>query len=690
MTIFHKNNLPLILQSEMAECGLACLAMILAYYNYNLSLSDIRLHFKLTLKGTTLLHLKNIANQLGFNSQVLRIELQQLNQILLPCIIHWDMNHFVVLKKVSKKYFIVHDPANGVKKLSYSDFDRHFTGIVLELITSQKINSNFKNKKNTLAIAILSKYKHQIYKLILVSVLLQLFYVIGIKLTQLCIDNSKLSSSSVSFGIVLLTLVGIKLMEVASLSIRSLMITASGNIINFDIGQTIKKHLLALPVLFYENRHLGDILSRFGAIEKIRTLFTEGLVEGIVDGCICIILLIAMYFCNAKLTVISVLTTLVILMARFFYNKKIKQLHEEALNTKSQEISYFMETIRSIPALKIYEKTEMRLQSWSNKFVNSINSSTRISWYKIYHKTINNLIHNIELIIFITLGCLYLNKKLLTLGVFYAFLSYRQQFIASISNLLEKLQDFKLFSLHLGRLNDILLEPVEIKQKIQACSHGSNFAKKQNLIFENICFSYSPEEKPIIHNFNLLIKPKECIAITGPSGCGKTTLLKILMGFLQPIQGNIYLNNIAIYPNHIQCYRSRIASVLQNDTLFSGTIADNICFFAQDRNIERIYQSAQLAGIIDEINLFPMRFNTLIGDMGSVLSGGQKQRILLARAFYSQPSILFLDEATSHLDAKKENEVNAAIRSLDITVVMIAHRKETILMADRIISLSSE
>lgn len=685
-----KKKLPLILQSEIAECGLACLAMILGFYQSSLTLSDVRQHVRLTLKGVTLLHLKKIAQDFGFNSNVLRLDIAQLNLVTLPAIIHWDMNHFVVLKKITNKSYIIHDPSSGVRKFSRDNFDRYFTGIVLELIPNNNLlqNSIIKNpKKSNYFLSLFKKYKSHFKKLLIVSLLIQTLYIIGIEIIQKCIDSSVNLTHLPALQIFILMLLAIKLIEISTTAIRSLMITYSGNFINYDIGYMLKKHLLALPISYFENRHIGDLLSRFGAIEKIRTIITEGFVEGIVDGLISIIILVAMFLCNSKLALISFSTLLIVCCLRYFYQLKAKQLHEEALCAKAHEMSYFMETVRAISSLKIFGKTDQRQKIWASKFTKSINTTTRIVWHKNFYSMLNQLFYVIDLVLAISLACLFMNRQFITLGVFYAFLSYRQQLFNSINNLLEKCQDFKLLQLHISRLNDILNESPEIVKN--NCFHLANFISHSNLILENISFSYSSDEKPIINHLNLIIKPNECVAIAGSSGCGKTTLLKIMMGMLAPSNGMVYIDNISIYPNHIQCYRDKIACVLQNDMLFSGSIADNICFFEINRDVDRIYNCAALAGISDEINSFPMRFNTLIGDMGSVLSGGQKQRILLARALYSRPDILFLDEATSHLDANKENEVNKAIRSLGITIIMIAHRKETINMADRIVHLSA-
>jgi ATP-binding cassette subfamily B protein RaxB len=409
---------------------------------------------------------------------------------------------------------------------------------------------------------------------------------------------------------------------------------------------------------------------------------TEGLIEGVVDGFISILMVIAMFTTSLKIALVIVSSSFIYGVTRYYYNNKAHQYHDEMLYARSMELSYFMETLRAVPAIKIFCKEDDRLTKWSAKFVCSINSMTCLTRHKIIFDSIKNGIFGLDFVVVLGLGCLYLEKLNLSLGVLYALLAYRQQFIAAVINLADKIQEYKSLKLHLNRLDDIISEPIE----------RNDFKKRDfdaaSLTLDNISYSYALDVIPTLKQVNLQIKAKECVVITGPSGCGKTTLLKVMMGLLSPTAGCMLVDSISVYPYYVSSYRKKIASVLQADILLSGTIKENISFFSSIVDHEHVDECAKLAGIRDEIHALPMGFDTFVGDMGSVLSGGQKQRILLARAFYARPKILFLDEATSHLDVNKELEVNQAIRSLGITVIMIAHRKETINMADRVIHFS--
>lgn len=270
----------------------------------------------------------------------------------------------------------------------------------------------------------------------------------------------------------------------------------------------------------------------------------------------------------------------------------------------------------------------------------------------------------------------------LSVGMLFAFLAYKTQFTNRTAALIDKLIEVKMTRLHLDRLADIALTEQEQEGSPQPSRQFSG-----NLSVRELSFRYASNEPLLFHSLSLEVKAGENIAIIGPSGCGKTTLLKLLLGLLSAESGKIEVDGVDIKQLGLRNYRSQIAAVMQDDQLLSGTLAENISFFDPEASLEQIYTAAQLAGIHQDILAMPMGYNSLVGDMGSSLSGGQKQRLLLARALYRQPKILFLDEATSHLDVQLEHYVNQAVQQLKMTRIIIAHRPETILSAERILLL---
>lgn len=679
-------KLPLILQSEITECALACLAMILGYYGIEASLFDLRSYFKMNVKGTSVYQLKRMAEKLGFQANVLRIDLQQLSQIRLPCIMHWQMNHFIVVKHISPNTITIHDPACGVRYLDKATINKGFTGIIIE-ITEEKQNLVRFTKRQPYALfyTLIKKFSGAICKLLLLSCLLQGGYLLAIKLIQISIDQAYTVNWSRPLYALVLMLLGVKFIELSAQAMRHIMVASVGANINYDMGTSIMRHLLNVPISFFHNRHLGDIIARFGALEKIRSTITEGVVEAVVDGVVSIFVLIMIWINNSIIAAIITVSSTVYLLSRYHHQRKLHHLQEEALHAKSLELSHFMETIRAISPIKLFRRESLRLQDFTQKFMRALNSLTRISWHKLQYDAIKNFIYGVELSCTLLVSCLMVMHHQLSLGMLYALLTLRQQFVLATGGLIDKIQDYHLVRLHMARIQEVLYEPIENQEK--ASCECKNSMSHQGISVESLSFRYHEDENWILKNVSFTIAPRECVVITGPSGCGKSTLLKIMMGFIAPTSGQIHVGSISIYPHHALCLRQRIASVMQDDVLLSGSIAQNICFFATNPDLAAIIHAAKLAGIHEEIIKLPMAYETLIGDMGSVLSGGQKQRIILARALYAKPQILFLDEASSHLDMAKEKEINHAIRSLGITLIMVAHRLETIQMADRVIEL---
>jgi ATP-binding cassette subfamily B protein RaxB len=265
--------------------------------------------------------------------------------------------------------------------------------------------------------------------------------------------------------------------------------------------------------------------------------------------------------------------------------------------------------------------------------------------------------------------------------------SYKRNFTEKAALLIEKVIEFRVLDLHLERLGDIALTPLEPGHD-RLLAYARPIEGRIEL--RNLCFRYAETEPFVLENVNLVVEAGQFVTIMGPSGGGKTTLVKIMLGLIEPTGGEILIDGIPLATIGARPYREHVAAVMQEDQLLSGSIADNICFFDSAFDQDRMVECAQLAGVHDEIMAMPMTYNSLIGDMGSSLSGGQKQRVLLARALYRQPKILFLDEGTAHLDVENEKRINESLRRLPMTRVSVAHRPEIMSGADKILRIGSK
>ena len=303
---------------------------------------------------------------------------------------------------------------------------------------------------------------------------------------------------------------------------------------------------------------------------------------------------------------------------------------------------------------------------------------------RIGFTTINDAIFALENIITIYLAARLALSNSLTIGMIFAIISYKQHFTERAVLLVEKALEFRILELHLERLADIALNPLE-RGHDQFVAYPREINGRIEL--RNVFFRYSETDPFVLEDINFTIQPGQFVTIMGPSGGGKTTLVKIMLGLLEPTSGEVLVDGISLPTIGYRSYREQIGAVMQEDQLLSGSIADNICFFDTSFDHDRMIQCAQLAAIHEEIMAMPMTYNSLIGDMGSSLSGGQKQRVLLARALYRQPRILFLDEGTAHLDVDNERYINESLKGLHMTRISVAHRPEISSGADKILRI---
>ena len=682
-----RGRLPVIQQNEAAECGLACLAMISSYHGHRIDLNTLRRRYPVSLKGVTLRGLIQVASQMQLACRPLRFELGQLKQLHLPAIVHWDMNHFVVLKSVSRRGIVIHDPAFGERFFPIAEASKHLTGVALELSPSEGFLP--KDERARLPFSTfwtqLRGSTHALVQIIVLSIVLETFVIVSPFYLQLTVDEviargdaDLLSVLALGFGL-------FTAIKVASSAIRSLIILIVQNVLHFQIGARLFSHLIRLPLAYFEKRHIGDILSRFTSIEPIRSALAEGMIAATIDGLMAAATL-AMIFVYSTQLAFVVLTAFGLYAAvRLGLYGMLRKRSLAAIETKAYENSTFIETIRAVQSLKIFNRENDRETQWLNRYADVVSAYVRLGRTRIAFATINDALFGLENVVTIYLAARLALNNSLTIGMIFAFMSYKQHFTEKAVQLVEKALDFRILELHLERLADIALSPLE-RGHDQLLTYTRTITGRIEL--RNVFFQYAETEPFVLEDISLVIQPGEFVTIMGPSGGGKTTLIKVMLGLLEPTKGEVLIDGSPLSTIGARAYREHVGAVMQEDQLLSGSIADNICFFDPSFDQERMIQSAELAGIHEEIMGMPMTYNSLIGDMGSSLSGGQKQRVMLARALYRQPRILFLDEGTAHLDVDSEKHINDSLKCLEMTRISVAHRPEISSGADRILRIA--
>ncbi|MEP4052717.1 MAG: peptidase domain-containing ABC transporter [Litorimonas sp.] len=681
-------KLPVILQTEMTECGLACLAMISRYHGHDIDLNVLRRKHLVSMTGASLKSVIAIADGLDLSSRPLRVDLDHLEKLQLPAMLHWDLNHYVVLKSIKGNQVEIIDPGVGLRKMSLSRLSNHFTGIAVEFTPQadfKAVQARIKPRISLLWSRLVG-LKRAITQTLVLSIILQAIVLISPFYLQLVVDavlprgdSSLLLALAIGFG-------GLVILRAVAEAVRGWAILVFGNQMSLQMVGNVFRHLIRLPARYFERRHVGDIISRMGSTVPIQEALTQSIPAVLIDGAMAVLMLVVMFLYSPILGGIVLVTVAGLVLATWIIYPHLRRTQEESIYAKALESSHTIESIRAITTVKMFGREAEREAAWRNLYTDFINANVGYGKWVVARKFFETLLTGLQvvLVVWAAVNLMLGEGSGFTLGMLVAFLAYRQYFTDAVVQLLEKGIEFNLLSLHLDRLSDIIFEETDADQ-----SGDEKLTDLKGAVsIENMSFRYSDTDPLVLTDFNLDVAAGEMVTLTGPSGGGKTTLMKLMLGLYDPIKGAVKIDGQDLRQIDRSDWRSQIGVVMQDDKLLSGTLADNISFFDPEIDMQRVYKAATSAQIHDTIAALPMNYQLQIGDMGSVLSGGQRQRVLLARALYQNPSVLFLDEGTANLDVETEATIVKIIRELPITRIIVAHRPAFLEASDKIIRIA--
>ena len=684
--MFGRKTLPVILQTEMSECGLACIAMIGKYHGHDIDLNILRKKHFVSMTGASLKSIMAIAGTLQLAGRPLKVELDQLHKLQLPAILHWDLNHYVVLKSIKGEMVDIIDPGIGLRRMKLSKLSNHFTGIALELTPTAEFSPVDARLRPhlTLLWSRLIGLKRAIFQTLTLSIILQIIVLTAPFYLQLVVDGvlpqkdyGLLTALAIGFG-------GLMILRAVSELVRGWAILVYGNQMSLQMVGNVFRHLIRLPTSYFEKRHVGDIISRMDSTTPIQEALTQSFVAVLIDGAMAALMLIVLFLYSPILGAIVLGSVVLLTLSTILIYPHLRRTQEEAIYARALENSHVIESIRANTTVKLFGREAQREAAWRNLYTDYINANVEFGKFTIWQKFAETLLTGLQIVIVVWFAArMMMGGTGFTLGMLVAFLAYRQYFTDSVTQLLQKGIEFRLLSLHLDRLADIIFSEEEDIE--EASAEPLNIEGKIDI--DNVSFRYSDTDPWILEDFSLTIDAKSMTTLSGLSGGGKTTLMKLILGLYVPTKGRILIDGKPLSEIGIRNWRSQIGVVMQDDYLITGTIADNISFFDPEMDITLVMRAAEKAQIHDDIIKIPMNYMSLIGDMGSILSGGQRQRVLLARALYHNPKVLFLDEGTANLDSETEKTIVNIIKSMPITRIIVAHRPAFIKASDRTLTI---
>ena len=684
MAISHLSKVPYIEQMQQTECGLCCLAMVLQYYKSQETLAEIREELDIGRDGLKLSQMYTYVKNRKLFSKVFSCGISGLKELPLPAIIFWNNQHYVILEKITDQKITIVDPAMGRVPMSYEDFVEGYSNIVMIIVPTEEFEP--KKEKRHLWNTVLKETIIKRKLFYITSLITFIAYGLQLLLSiivQKIFDNSVTVSRISSLEVYLALVIGVGFVFSIITFIRKQSQMRLQLEIDKHLTESTFRKMLKLPYQFFERRTNGDLLFRLNCLPVIRDLLTDNVMNGIIQIGFILVILAYMSLHSMFLTLIALGVFLINGLFIVLMRKKIIEANQIQIieNTKLQSLQ--VETVQSIFNIKTAGIEQQFFSNWLSKYCKGMNAyQVKNKIFNIY-TTVLSLFQIIGPFLVLWGGLSLVRKQVMTMGEAIACYSLANTFFGSAVALFHMWNDFAIATSYLERVNDILHAEEEKEEENQRTIEEVN-----TLEFKNVSMAYSKSTPPILKNINLKIHSGEKIAIVGKSGSGKSSLIKLMLGLYRASKGNILVNGLDLNDIKKVNYRKKISIVPQDIYLFNKSILENIRMNNEDISLEEVIEAAKISQIHDEIEQMPMKYYTVVSNMGMNLSGGQRQRIALARAIVSRNKFMILDEATSSLDNINERKVSDYFSQNGCTQVVIAHRLSTIQNADRIIVLN--
>lgn len=685
-----RRRVPMRMQLNTVECGAACLAMVLSHFRRNTSIDECRPLCGGGRGGVSAAAIASAARQFGLTARGYRPAPELFGKIPLPAIAHWERNHFVVVERWSPRTVDIVDPAWGRRTLSSREFQDSVSDAVLVMQPGDTFERRGKTAEPSTGRRLfatmtdLPGVRGVMTQILIVTVLLQLFGLALPIATKLIVDNvfgAQRNSVVVVIGLALAVTV---LAQVVATYLRYMLMIYLQGRLDWHLLTGFAEHIFRLRLRFFHQRTTGDIAVRLGSIGTLRDMLANQTMAAILDATLLLIYVALMLAFDVLLAavVVAVLATQVLLVAAL--RGRVRDLMARSVIAQSRVQEYMVQTLSGIATVKATgaeehtaAETSGRLTAWTTATLRRIHLAAGMETY-------SNAVRTLTPLLVLWLGIWRVMDGQLSLGTLVGFIWLAGAVLGPVSTLAGNWQRLQMAGILLERLGDVLREPGEPTGALEPPPSGT---KGSAIELRNVSYRYDEHGRPALEDVSFVVEPGARVAIVGRSGAGKSTLAMLLLGLYQPTSGQLVYEGVPYSELDVRALRRRFGAVVQEHFTIRGTVLENIAFAHPDASKDDILWASRIAEVHDEVSQLPLEYDTPLAERGVGLSGGQLQRLAIARALVGRPSLLILDEATSHLDSETEQRIVANLREVACTQIVIAHRLSTIRNADLIIVL---
>ncbi len=684
-------RLRLSISEQKGECGLACLEMIANYHGRRIDKHAARASTDWKTPLSSFLVLEKWARKAGLEPTALRFSAGGLRFLRTPCILHWSGDHFVVLKKAGRFQSTIYNPSGNIQRVTSSRLERICSGFAMEF--SCCIESTIPDVVRPAKVRLLDLLRQTdgigsaMWQTTALALPVQVCALLAPLYLKIVIDRVLPNKDTDLLFVAAIGFATIAAFQVITSVFRTLLMHGLSTQLSYRLNAALFGHALKLPLEFFQKRHLGDILNRFGSLEHVKAFLTGNFIVLVIDTVMSIILIWFLFYYSAQLAFIVVAFMIADAGVRMMVFRPIRRSTEESLDAAAVARTNMMESIRAISCIKVFGRETDRHNRWKELSHKQYSCDLRVTQLQTITNGARHLLSSVETIILVFVGATLTIDSTFSAGMLLAFIAYKSQLTSSVTSVVGKIGQFAFLQVHLARLSDIYCA---LPDRAVNHSHPIQETNKQSqLDLSQVSYRYINGGNWVIRDFSMSVRKGETIALVGPSGAGKSTIIAIALGLIHPQEGQVLLDGTSLSDIPQSTFRKTVSAVSQGDPLLVGTIAENISFFDNLVDPEIVRTCASAAAVHDEIMALPDQYDTPISDLGDGLSGGQKQRILIARALYAKPKILVFDEATNSVDAENEIRIFSEISNLGISVLFTTHSERLLAFADRTIVIPS-